>query len=96
MLLDGGFNNRQPQTCTARFTIACFIGTIERAENLLAIFRANAGTIVIHRNGDAVFIYREAYFNLRIGITQGITNNVFQRTFQSVRVAIQRPRPSGS
>ncbi len=39
------------QTCTARFTIACFIEiTIGRTENLFAIFRANAGTIVVHRN----------------------------------------------
>ncbi|CSG35768.1 Uncharacterised protein [Shigella sonnei] len=28
-----------------------------------------------------------------MGITQSITNNVFQRTFQGVRIAVQRPRP---
>jgi hypothetical protein len=43
VLLHGGFNNRQTQPRPARFAVARLVGTVERTENLLAIFRADAG-----------------------------------------------------
>ncbi|MNJ01151.1 hypothetical protein D3C73_1606880 [compost metagenome] len=63
MLLNSGFNNCQTQTSTARFAIARFIGTIERTENLFSVFRAHARTIIVHGDGNPVFIHREAHFN---------------------------------
>ena len=88
MLLDRGLNDGQPQPCSAGLPIARFIGTIKRAEDLFAVFRANARAIVINRYRNAVFIHREADFNLRVRIAQGVTDNVLQRAFQCARVAL--------
>lgn len=48
MLLHGGFHNRQTQPRAARFTVTRLVGTVERTENLFAVFRAYPRTIVIN------------------------------------------------
>ena len=93
MLLHGGFHNRQTQPRAARFTVTRLVGTVERTENLFAVFRAYPRTIVINDDGDPVFIHREGYFNLRVRIAQGVTHDVLQRAFQRVGVTVQRPWP---
>ena len=93
MLLHSGFNNRQTQPGTARFTVPRLVGAVERTENLLAIFRAYAWTIVIHNDGDTVFIHREGHLNLRMRVAQGVTHDILQRALQRVGVTVQRPWP---
>ncbi len=92
MLLHGGFNNRQTQPRAARLAIARFVGTVERTENLLAVFRTHARAVVIDNDGDPVFIHRECHLNLRMRVAQGVTHDILQRAFQRVGVTVQRPR----
>ncbi|CNT94576.1 Uncharacterised protein [Salmonella enterica subsp. enterica serovar Bovismorbificans] len=66
MLLHGAFDNRQPQPGAARLAVARLISAIERTEDLLAVFRADARPVVIDRDRNTVFIHREADFNLRM------------------------------
>ena len=91
MLLHGGFNNRQTQPRTAGLAVARLVGAVERTENLLAIFRADAGTIVIDNDRNPVFIHRKRHFNLRVRIAQGVTHDILQRAFQRVGVTVERP-----
>ena len=80
MLLHCRFNNRQAKTGAAGFAIACFIGTVERPENLFTIFRTHAWTIVINVYRDAGNIDGEADADMGVGIAQRIAYDIFQRT----------------
>ncbi len=91
MLLHGGFHNRQAQPRTARFPVARLVGAVERTEDLLAVFRADARTVVVDDDGDPVFIHRERHLNLRVRVAQGVTHDILQRAFQRVGVTVQRP-----
>ncbi len=48
MLLHRRLYDRQPQASTARFPIPCFIGTVEGAEDLLAIVGTDTIAVVIY------------------------------------------------
>ncbi|MNP28968.1 hypothetical protein D3C76_1219730 [compost metagenome] len=92
MLVNCRLYDGQAQTCPAGCAIACFIGSIERSEYLLAIFRADTGTVVVDHNGDALVVCAERHGNMGVRITQGITHDIFQRAIQRTGVTVQGPR----
>ncbi|MNL83601.1 hypothetical protein D3C87_2112940 [compost metagenome] len=66
MLIDCRLDNRQAQAGAARSAIAGFVGAIERPENLLAIFLADARAVVVDHNGDALIVGAECHGNARV------------------------------
>ncbi len=79
---------------TARFTIACFIGPIEWTENLSRSSGLTPGpsssTVMVIPSYLPQSPLQSSYGN-----NAEHYEHVFQRTFQGVRVAVQRPRPRG-
>ena len=92
MLLNSGFDNRQPQAGAAGLAVARLVGPVEWPENLFAILRADARAVVIDVNRNPVFIHREADGNLRVRVAQGVAHDILQRAFQRIGVTVQRPR----
>jgi hypothetical protein len=96
VLLHGGFNNRQTQSRTARFPVARLIGTVERTENLFAVFRADAGPSSSTMTVIPSLSTENANFNLRMRVAQGVTHDVLQRAFQRVGYRTAATGPAGS
>ncbi len=75
-----------------QITIACFIGTIERTENLFAIFGLTPGpsssTVMVIPSLSTASPLQSSYGN-----NAGHYEQCFPGTLQGVRVAVQRPRP---
>ncbi len=71
---------------------ACFIGPIERTENLFAIFRATPGpsssTVMVIPSLSTAKPLQSSYGNNAEHYEQ-----CFPAHFQGVRIAVQRPRP---
>ena len=91
MLLNSGFDNRQPQAGAAGLAVARLVGPVEWPENLFAILRADSRAVVIDVNRNPVFIHREADGNFRMRVAQGVAHDILQRAFQRIRVTVQRP-----
>ncbi len=75
-----------------QITIACFIGPIERTENLFAIFGLTPGpsssTVMVIPSLSTASPLQSSYGNNAEHYEQ-----CFPGTFQGVRIAVQRPRP---
>src|SRR5690348_6074947 len=89
-------SDREPQTVTARCTIACRIDTVEGLENELQILLGHAGTAISNDHFDALprdALRIDTHARSRRRIPYGVANNILHRATQQLRITVDAQGP---